>query len=303
MKFGLICGNPPYNNDLYLDFMNKGILNSDKYCIWIVPSKWQIKDSASCNYFRENILKHISKINTSSSKEIFEDIADISISYFLIDKSNNFNDKVINGKLVKNFDVKQGLTPEVINIVRKVQSSTEYISIISDNSIFVPTWGYFTSVGCISYIDKYRTDNIDKNNSIYFCDSQSSIEVSKDIIKQDKLKSEDQFSLSCTGFLHNTFTGYIRDYKHYEQGGDCTLYVGTKKECLYAKSYFNCKLIRFLTVGVFGSSIKSSTKWWVNVPSPIKYDHEFTDKELYDKYNLTSSEINYIDNVLNCSNK
>jgi len=37
---------------------------------------------------------------------------------------------------------------------------------------------------------------------------------------------------------------------------------------------------------------------WRFVPQPEAFDHMFTDKELYEKYNLTEEEINIIESVI-----
>lgn len=37
---------------------------------------------------------------------------------------------------------------------------------------------------------------------------------------------------------------------------------------------------------------------WRFVPDPGKFDHIFTDQELYKKYNLTDDEINIIESVI-----
>ena len=43
MKFDVVIGNPPYNSDLYLDFMQLGYQLSSNYVCMITPAKWQAK--------------------------------------------------------------------------------------------------------------------------------------------------------------------------------------------------------------------------------------------------------------------
>ena len=47
MKFDIVIGNPPYNNDIYVDFVNT--LNNVKrqFQIMITPSKWAAKTGDS----------------------------------------------------------------------------------------------------------------------------------------------------------------------------------------------------------------------------------------------------------------
>lgn len=41
--FGVVIGNPPYNNDAYLDFVTLGHSLASKYTMMITPAKWQAK--------------------------------------------------------------------------------------------------------------------------------------------------------------------------------------------------------------------------------------------------------------------
>ena len=50
MKFDVVIGNPPYNNDIYLDFVELGHKLADKCSCWITPAKWQAKGGARMNH-------------------------------------------------------------------------------------------------------------------------------------------------------------------------------------------------------------------------------------------------------------
>ena len=43
MQFNVIIGNPPYNNDIYLDFVTQSFHLSKDYTVMITPAKWQAK--------------------------------------------------------------------------------------------------------------------------------------------------------------------------------------------------------------------------------------------------------------------
>lgn len=43
MEFDVVVGNPPYNNDIYIDFVQLGHTLSKDYTIMITPAKWQAK--------------------------------------------------------------------------------------------------------------------------------------------------------------------------------------------------------------------------------------------------------------------
>ena len=62
-------------------------------------------------------------------------------------------------------------------------------------------------------------------------------------------------------------------------------------------SYANTKLIRFLHyIGVRGTTENST--FWSFIPDPGKFDHIFTNKELYEKYNISDSEKEIIEAII-----
>jgi site-specific DNA-methyltransferase (adenine-specific) len=76
------------------------------------------------------------------------------------------------------------------------------------------------------------------------------------------------------------------------------IYCSDSKETIKSvQSYFNCKLIRLLFyINAMSTYMEESN--FDKIPDPGKFDHEFTDKELYDKYDLTQKEINIIESVI-----
>lgn len=98
MRFDVVIGNPPYNNDMYLDFVTLGCQLSTKYTVMIIPAKWQAKtDGKPKNSknptpdkneeFRKNIVPYMSKIiNFKDSTDVFDIQEWGGISYFIIDK-------------------------------------------------------------------------------------------------------------------------------------------------------------------------------------------------------------------------
>lgn len=97
MKFDVVIGNPPYNNDLYLDFVQLGYDLSSNYVCMITPAKWQAKTDGKPAgsktpdknvQFRETIAPHMSKIVYYRDTHDVFDIDDNSgMCYYLIDKN------------------------------------------------------------------------------------------------------------------------------------------------------------------------------------------------------------------------
>lgn len=74
-------------------------------------------------------------------------------------------------------------------------------------------------------------------------------------------------------------------------------YFDTHEECSSFISYMNTKLIAFLYyIGTCGTTL--TKEFFRFIPDPGKFDHIFTDEELYKKYSLTDEEINIIESVI-----
>lgn len=82
MKFDVVVGNPPYNNDIYLDFVTLGHHLSTQYTLMITPAKWQAKTDGKPagsstvdknKEFRKNIVPFMGKIvNYRNAPELFK---------------------------------------------------------------------------------------------------------------------------------------------------------------------------------------------------------------------------------------
>lgn len=97
MKFDVVIGNPPYNNDMYLDFVTLGDQLATKYTCMITPAKWQAKTDGKPagsktpdknEQFRKNIVPYMSDIvYYLDSHELFDIGEWGGISYFLTKNS------------------------------------------------------------------------------------------------------------------------------------------------------------------------------------------------------------------------
>lgn len=98
MKFDVVIGNPPYNNDIYLDFVTLGHTLSNKYTMMITPAKWQAKGGAKNEAFRKNIVPYMEKIvYFPVSTDLFDIKEWDGITYYGISKTIN-NNKTIENK-------------------------------------------------------------------------------------------------------------------------------------------------------------------------------------------------------------
>ena len=87
MEFDLVIGNPPYNNDLYLDFVTVAQHLSSKYTVMITPAKWQAKGGKKNEDFRKNVVPYMSKmVRFKDSKDIMKMDKYKKVTYYMIDK-------------------------------------------------------------------------------------------------------------------------------------------------------------------------------------------------------------------------
>lgn len=95
MKFDVVIGNPPYNNDMYLDFVTLAHQLSSKYTCMITPAKWQAKTDGKPagsktpdknEQFRKNIVPYMSDIvYYRDTKDVFNIGEPGGISIVLLD--------------------------------------------------------------------------------------------------------------------------------------------------------------------------------------------------------------------------
>ena len=277
VNFNVVIGNPPYNNDLYLDFVFLGYKLSSKYVCMITPAKWQAKGGIKNETFREEIVPHMSKIvYYPNCSDVFE-INDCSgISYYLIDK--DIHDKKEIRNLCKNNSNLDSLEFRTLNpsdrllnigdrLSKKVGqqpklkfSDKMYRYCIYINTQVNPARGLenvYQALGMVSY-------------------STGKAQILGKYFITDKSKNENPSSGTVTPVFSS-------DSLH---------------ECESFLSYIYSKLVRILIWSSISTTTIINDQTWRFVPDPGAFDHIFTDDELYKKYGLSQEEINIIESVI-----
>ena len=306
MKFDVVIGNPPYNNDIYLDFVTVAQHLSSNYTVMITPANWQAKGGKKNEDFRKNIVPYMRKIvYYPCSTEIFN-IAEVDgISIFLFGHAVTDNKEIINksGK-IKGFnnitfrEVGNTLNNITYNIVQKMTGISSVVPFEFKSS--VSHWG-------ITAGEKFE----DFGNGINIISGGKVIaecslhDISKNIQDVEKIN-----------VVINRMAGYCY---FFDDGGKTVginkLYILGKNyiapfnySCLYsfetfdeAKSFVSfmySKIVRFVCVTTLVGTNLANNEAWRCITIPEKFDHIFTDEELYKKYNLTPEEINIIESVI-----
>lgn len=281
MQFDVVVGNPPYNKDIYLDFVTFGHDLARKYDCWITPAKWQAKGGQKNEDFRKNIVPYMSKIVCyPNCSDVFLIGEQSGIAYYISDK------KVYNTKEIENRSIAQtlynnklhreiGLTLNnaIYRIYEHIQKVQEYRAFkwVDTGTNYKYSLAINNKVnnerGVAGQYQAYGTISYATGKSNVICAPF----IVEDIIESTDLTNADKVILSSDN-----------------------RYV-----CASMQSWLNTKFVRFFIYGrLCGISPVISDITFAMVPAPEAFDHIFTDQELYEKYQLTDEEINIIESVI-----
>lgn len=311
MKFDIVIGNPPYNNDIYLDFVTKGHILSNKCCCMVTPAKWQAKGGEANQEFRKSIVPYMDKIvYYRDSYDVFDIQEWGGISYFTINKILK-DKKTVKTICSKNSTISSDWeehTEELLSLFNNkinsiINKVTKHKSISSELMFKRCTFvgeqdrGYsakqFESdalvmqgekhVGYIPLSELYTKDNLDKYKCITSC-----------MWGNNNVKFNDNGKGKVVG---TTNISIIKPNEVPKGSFIILKYFDTENEAKSFVSFAYSRLVGFLIYfGTTGATLNET--FWRLVPDPEKFDHIFTDAELYKKYNLTEDEINIIESVI-----
>lgn len=267
-KFGVVIGNPPYNNDAYLDFVDKGHKLADKYTMMITPAKWQAKGGAKNEAFRKNIMPYMEKIiYYPYTNDVFDVTSQGGISIIGITKELHVSKQL---HIKKKHD--------------KVFINEEDTELTSDR---------------LTLYDE-RIEQITKKVSFGKRLKMQSLGIVSNLVnvKITNVLSGDVNQLNCCGGMVLTEAYIDNCVNNKNSHTSCIKNCKTQEEAKSFISYLNTKFVRFL-VGLASHTVAIiNDETWRFVPAPEAFDHIFTDAELYEKYNLTQEEINIIESVI-----
>lgn len=333
MKFNAIVGNPPYQelvasnsgsvsqaNPVYNLFVTTATKLTDRYVSMITPSLW-MTGGTGLQDFRNYMLKnnHISILcDYEISDSLFKTVNIAGgVSYFLWDKNSIGNTKHVyykkNGTCITNIVnmAKNGLdifirdvTSE--NILNKIgifdKKFASFIQLVStyspfSNGIVGNYKDFFTQEKNQNRIKIYRFSR-ERNNKYAYIDRE------KIIAKQEWIDYHKVY-VSKAGEISAKFTG-LPFYG--EPGSACNetyLVVGpfsTKEVCENVIKYMNTSLYKYL-VSQIKKTQNAARGVYKYVPmqnftneSDIQWSSskESLDQILFNKYNLTKEEVEYI---------
>lgn len=282
MKFNVVISNPPYNKGIDLDFIDISYELSSDYTVMIVPAKWQtakhshIVVSTRLNYgdFRNNYVKHMREVVFYPlCRDIFDIMQVDGITYFILTK-DEYNKTI------------------VINKCNHIE--------------------YFNSVELRNISNRQSLINIGNEIVEYLGDYTKY--TFRPTSEQDKFQVWTNKQIPGGGFAtmessrKNLFVGesYIDEYDPeipLEHAPSMTLSFSSSnlEECSSFLSWLNCKFTRFfiaINTSKLTGILNNDNFRLVPAPPSGKFDHIYTDEELYKTFNIPEKYINIIESIV-----
>lgn len=324
-------GNASLAKQLFPSFVKLTIELNPKYSSLIIPSKWFLADAQDKSFIKlreyikeHNHIKNI--VNFTGNQEVFKDVNVGSVSYFLyeqdysgdvefIENSDEEISKVVRPLFEEGLDVILPINnPNLFSVLKKVRNSDGFVSLME----IANGRNAFGVVGKDSIVKKISKEN-------YF-DGAVALRCAHEIIRYIDEKEitkniETMKSWKIITSKANGGAGLLTDNRQVSIIGksylappmsactDSLIPIGcfkTKAEAENLLKYMSTKFLRFM-VGIVKSSQNLYQPVYRFVPIQdfgVNSDIDWTksieeiDKQLYDKYNLTKSEREFIDNKI-----
>ena len=287
----MVIGNPPYNNDIYMEFVESGWGVSDKFTIMITPAKWQTHGGARPEAFRKNVVKYMRYVGYyPDCLDIFGITVICGVSYFLLDKCNESSSS---GCIVLN---KSKLQPKVNSVVIRDISNGQTLWNCGDRIVQKLRMCKIYDFGEVTDRKKYVV-NINKQLS-------NALAMYAWDFKLGRLKEECIGSGGCL-FSRNGNTSVLgrstilESTESVKSGTSMDIFTSDSiDECKSFTSWIYTKFVRFLIMINIGPLTVMNKQGWRFVPDPGSFDHIFADTELYEKYGLDENDIDIIESTI-----
>ena len=344
MKFDIIVGNPPYQENiskedgnaslakqLFPSFVKLSMELKPKYSTLIIPSKWFLADAQDKSFIklREYIKNnnHIKKmVNFTGNNEVFPDVNVGSVSYYLYENNyngdvefiekNSDNETIVNRPLFEDeLDVIIPINnPNLFSILKKVKNAQNFKSLMT----IATGRNAFGIVGKDSIVKSISKEKYYDGSIALRCAHETIRYIDeKNVLKNKEIMNSWKIFISKA----NGGAGLLTDDKQVSILGkaylagpksactDSLIPIGcfkTREEAENLCKYMSTKFLRFM-VGIVKSSQNLYQPVYKFVPmqnfsnkSDIDWNKNISDidMQLYQKYNLSESEIDYIESKI-----
>ena len=320
MKFDVIVGNPPYQlsdgghsrsaSPIYHKFIEQAKKLKPRFLTMIIPARWYSGGKGLDN-FRESMLNdsNIRKlVDFENSSTVFPGV-DIAggICYFLWDRDNEglceiTNDydgkKVSSERALNEFDVfiRHSQSVPIIRKVLKTENAKHHLNKVISTSRPFGLRGFYKPAK--KGIPCFFTQRI----GLQFAkpaDVSDRFDITnkwKLLIPKSPIAGQTDFS-KPVGFYYNGNTRVAKPGEICTESWLVACNFSTEKEVLSFKSYLFTKIVRFLLLQTVVSQDITRERF-VFIPYLEKYDTEFTDDILRERWNITDEEWAFIDSKI-----
>lgn len=268
VEFDTVVGNPPYNGGGDIDFVIRGFNISKSYVLMITPAKWQTAEADQAKQ-AEHTYKEFRQVYQKYMKYIcfYPDTSDIfniqlpgGVSYFLMNKKVNDYCRILN-KMSKNSLVNSDKT----------------------RRLGLTLWNIGNDV--LELLKNYKTIKLEQAsaNDRYICKICDMLQNKRMWNKTGDTVycCEPQVDLALT-------LGKYKCLKEFDSYNEANSY----------KQYIDTKLCRFLMLLGYTEGVKDKSFRFIPEPLNCKYDHIFTDNEVYKMFNIPNDYITVINSLI-----
>ena len=281
MNFDVVIGNPPYNKGMDLDFVDLGYKVQNKYVCMITPAKWQTAEanqrvsSKSINYgqFRKLYVPHMSYVCFyPACKDVFDILQVDGITWYLLDKDNHEQCIVENKcRYTKEFNSCEK---------RSIKNRESLFNIGNEIVKYLGNYNIFT----FPYQPQYKHFQVWTNTQVPGGGLSTQIAARKTLFVGESYIEED-----------------IGVYIEHSVASTCQFSSDNKSECESFISWLNTRFTRFfvaINISKLGPMLDDNCFRFVPAPPSGKFDHIYTDEELYKAFNLPQKYIDVIEAVV-----
>ena len=283
VKFDVVIGNPPYNRGMDLDFVDLGYKLSNKYTCMITPAKWQtaeadqkIASKMTYGEFRKQLVPHMSKVVFyPDCNDIFDIKIKNGISYFVL--ANQKVDKcLVVNECERQKYFQSSAERDIKNMETLFNIGNEITELLSKSSKF--KFPKFDNQKRYRLYCGNLITSSGGNEHFLTTDGKSLVSSACKVIDTQSVWNEPS--------LTSNKIAYCSD---------------DKMECDSFKSWLDTKFVRFfvlINISAFSNVMDNHYFRFVPAPPSGKFDHIYTDEELYKAFNLPQKYIDVIEAVI-----
>jgi site-specific DNA-methyltransferase (adenine-specific) len=317
MQFDVIIGNPPYqmtgggggfDSSIYHLFVEQALRMEPRYVSMVTPSRWLAGGHGLDNY-RERMLNEAKLrelVDFPVSSEVFPGVeVKGGISFFLWDSTYKGQTKVTTTR-----------AGESVSAIRKMGEFDVFVRDIRAVRILNKVLSYKESsiIEILTGVEPFKW----ASNFSEFCENPKSGDIPVyytqrgkrgiGYVTADQIQKNQHLTATWKVLVPKAGSGggmvpdmvlgkpWIAPSPSVCTGSFMFFFVNSKNKALSLESYYTTKFLRFLvSLRKITQDAIRSTYTWVPIQT---WDRNWTDHDLYKKYNLTNEETEYIESVI-----